>query len=223
MLPRLRSLWTRSNPFIPPVSCSPLRGGGRLEREMTAFPAWGITPCGEYLKTLIACGMFSHANNNTGGQTMLQYQVRRGKLVSLSYRVNDVVHDLNYLKSTPAWDMIGSLILAGDVDGANTLYRLAFSIAACDNWVRFKSGHWGVQYAGHILHVCSTGAVDVYLLHANENSQIPKDAALKATEVAYYIRRKWHEDRVARRTAERNTRREYRTYRSYNAYRYRIR
>ena len=137
---------------------------------------------------------------------MLQFQTKRGKLVSLSYRVNDVVYDLNYLKSTPAWNMLGSLILAGDVDGANTLYRLAFSIAACDNWVRMGSGHWHVQYGGHILYVRSTGTAEVFLLHANANSRVSKDLAVKAAEVAYYIRRRWHDQRVVQ-TARRDSRR----------------
>jgi hypothetical protein len=78
---------------------------------------------------------------------MLQYQIRRGKLASLSYRVGDVSYDLNYLKNTSAWNMLSTLILAGDVDGATELYKLGFSIAACDNWVRMSSGHWTVQYA----------------------------------------------------------------------------
>ena len=137
---------------------------------------------------------------------MLQYQVRRGKLVSLSYRVNDVVHDLNYLKPTPAWDMIGSLILAGDEDGANTLYRLAFSIAACDNWVRMGSGHWHVQYGGHILYVRSIGTAEVFLLHANNDSRVPKDLVMKAAEIAYYIRRRWYDQRAVQ-TAKRDARR----------------
>ena len=149
---------------------------------------------------------------------MLQYQIRRGRLTSLSYRTCDVSYDLGYLKSTPAWNMIESLILAGDVNAANTLYRLAFSIAACKNWFRVKSGHWSVQYGGHILHVRSTDAIEVYLIHASENSRVPKDLAAKAAEIAYYIRRKWHEDRVARRTAERDMRREYRTRREYHPY-----
>jgi len=146
---------------------------------------------------------------------MLQYKISRGRLTSLSYRVNDVIYDLSYLKSTPAWRMIESLILAGDVDGANTLYRLAFSIAACDNWKRVKSGYWYTQYGGHVLRVCSAGSVKVTLEHANKHSQVPKDLAVKAAEIAYYIRRKWHKERVAKRTAERDTRREYRSHRSY--------
>jgi hypothetical protein len=144
---------------------------------------------------------------------MLQYQLQRGKLVSLSYRVGDVTYDLSYLKSTPAWDMLASLILAGDVDAANTLYRLAFSIAACDNWTRVMSGHWSVQYGGHILYVRSTDTVEVFLMHTNEASRVPKDLAVKAAEIAYYIRRRWHERR-AEQTAQRNTRRTYRTQRT---------
>jgi hypothetical protein len=137
---------------------------------------------------------------------MLQYQTKRGKLVALSYRVGDVVYDLSYLKSTPAWNMLGTLILAGDVDAANELYKLGFSIAASKNWNRVKSGHWSVQYAGHIIYVRSTDTVETFLIHANENSRVPKDAALKAAEIAYYIRRRWYEQRVAQ-TAKRDTRR----------------
>ncbi len=138
---------------------------------------------------------------------MLQYQVRRGKLVSLSYRVGDMIYDLGYLKSTPAWDILASLILAGDVDAANELYKLAFSMAASQNWVRFKSGHWSLQYGGHVLYVRSTGTPEVYLLHANPNSQVPKDLAVKAAEVAYYIRRRWYEQKRAAQAARRDTRR----------------
>ena len=149
---------------------------------------------------------------------MLEYKITRGKLTALIYRTGDVSYNLGYLKSTPAWNMLGSLILAGDVDGANTLYRLAFSIAACDNWKRVKSGYWYTQYGGHVLRVCSVGSVEVTLEHTNEHSQVPKDLVMKAAEIAYYIRRKWHENRVARRTAERNTRREYRTRRENRPY-----
>jgi len=138
---------------------------------------------------------------------MLQFQTRRGKLVSLNYRVNDTIYDLEYLKATPAWDMLASLILANDVDAANALYRLAFSIAACDNWTRAKSGHWTVQYAGHILYIRSTDSVEVFLMHANDASRVPKDLAVKAAEIAYYIRRRWYEQRVAARVAKRDTRR----------------
>jgi len=138
---------------------------------------------------------------------MLQFQTKRGKLISLSYRVNDVIYDLSYLKSTPAWRMIESLILAGDVDGANTLYRLAFSIAACDNWVRMGSGHWSVRYAGHVLYVRSTDRVEVFLLHANEDSRVSKDLAVKAAEVSYYIRRRWYDQKLATQTARRDSRR----------------
>ena len=138
---------------------------------------------------------------------MLQFQTKRGKLTALSYRVGDTIHDLTYLKQTPAWDMIGSLILAGDMDGANTLYRLAFSIAACDNWVRMGSGHWHVQYGGHILYVRSTDRVEVFLLHANANSRVPKDLAVKAAEIAYHIRRRWYDQRNAAQTARRDARR----------------
>jgi len=138
---------------------------------------------------------------------MLQYQVRRGKLVSLSYRTGDISYDLGYLRGTPAWDMIGSLILAGDVRAASELYKLAFSIAACKNWVRLKSGHWNVQYAGHVLYVRSDGATEVFLLHANDNSRVPKDLALKAAEIAYYIRRRWYEQRNAAQVARRDARR----------------
>jgi hypothetical protein len=137
---------------------------------------------------------------------MLQFQTKRGKLVSLSYRVNDTIYNLNYLKPTPAWDMLSSLILAGDVDAANALYRLAFSIAASKNWTRAKSGHWTVQYAGHVLYVRSTDIVEVYLMHANENSRVPKDLAIKAAEIAYYIRRRWHQKRAEQR-AEQTARR----------------
>jgi len=137
---------------------------------------------------------------------MLQYQLKRGKLVSLSYRINDTIYDLNYLKSTPAWRMIESLILAGDVSGATELYKLAFSIAACNNWNRVKSGHWSVQYGGHILYVRSTDEVQVFLLHANEDSRIPKDLVIKAAEIAYYIRRRWYDQRAAQ-IARRDSRR----------------
>ena len=137
---------------------------------------------------------------------MLQYQTKRGKLTSLSYRVNDVIYDLGYLKSTPAWDMLATLILAGDASGANELYKLGFSIAASKNWVRMKSGHWNVQYAGHVLYVRSTDTVEVYLMHANEASRVPKDLAVKAAEIAYYIRRRWYDQRVVQ-TAKRDARR----------------
>jgi len=137
---------------------------------------------------------------------MLQYQTKRGKLTSLSYRVGDVSYDLGYLRGTPAWNMISSLILAGDVDTANQLYKLAFSIAASKNWTRAKSGHWTVQYAGHILYVRSTDAVEVYLMHANENSRVPKDLAMKAAEIAYYIRRRWYDQKAAQ-IAKRDNRR----------------
>jgi len=137
---------------------------------------------------------------------MLQYQTKRGKLTSLSYRVNDTIYDLNYLKPTPAWGMLAPLILAGDVNAATELYKLAFSIAASKNWIRLKSGHWNVQYAGHVLYVRSDGEVQVFLLHANPTSQVPKDAALKAAEIAYYIRRRWHDQKAAR-VAKRDNRR----------------
>jgi len=137
---------------------------------------------------------------------MLQFQTKRGKLTSLSYRVQDTIYDLSYLKSTPAWDMLSSLILAGDAGGANELYRLAFSIAASKNWNRVKSGHWTVQYAGHVLYVRSTDSVEVYLVHTNDASRVPKDLAVKAAEIAYYIRRRWH-DQKAVRTAKRDSRR----------------
>jgi len=138
---------------------------------------------------------------------MLQYQTKRGKLVSLSYRVQDTIHDLSYLKSTPAWDMLATLILAGDASGANELYKLGFSIAASKNWVKMKSGHWSVQYAGHILYVRSTDTVEVYLMHANETSRVPKDLAVKAAEIAYYIRRRWYDQKRAAQTAQRDKRR----------------
>jgi hypothetical protein len=138
---------------------------------------------------------------------MLQYQIRRGKLTSLSYRVGDVSYDLNYLKNTSAWNMLSTLILAGDVSGATELYKLAFSIAACDNWNRVKSGHWSVQYGGHILYVRSTETVEVFLVHANEASRVPKDLAVKAAEIAYYIRRRWYEQRAAAQAARRDSRR----------------
>ena len=137
---------------------------------------------------------------------MLQYKISRGRLTSLSYRVNDVIYDLSYLKSTPAWDMLATLILAGDASGANELYKLGFSIAASKNWVRMKSGHWNVQYAGHVLYVRSTDTVEVYLMHANETSRVPKDLAVKAAEIAYYIRRRWYDQRVVQ-TAKRDARR----------------
>jgi len=138
---------------------------------------------------------------------MLQYQIKRGKLTSLSYRVQDTIYDLSYLKSTPAWDMLSSLILAGDVDAADTLYKLAFSIAASKNWIRMKSGHWSVQYGGHILYVRSTDTVEVYLMHANDESRVPKDLAVKAAEIAYYIRRRWYDQKRAAQTAQRDNRR----------------
>jgi len=163
---------------------------------------------------------------------MLQYQIRRGKLTALSYRVGDATYDLSYLAQTPVWKAFESLILAGDVNNATKLYKLAFSIAACGNWKRVKSGYWYTQYGGHVLRVCSVGPIEVTLEHANEHSQVPKDLVMKAAEVAYYIRRRWYEERVARRTVERDMRRDYRsyqahrthrTYRSYNSYRYRTR
>ena len=138
---------------------------------------------------------------------MLQYQIRRGKLTSLSYRTGDVSYDLGYLKSTPAWNMIESLILAGDVDAANQLYKLAFSVAASKNWTRVMSGHWNVQYGGHILYVRSTDTVEVFLVHTNEASRVPKDLAVKAAEIAYYIRRRWYDQKRAAQTAQRDKRR----------------
>ena len=138
---------------------------------------------------------------------MLQYQTKRGKLTSLSYRVNDVIYDLSYLKSTPAWDMLATLILAGDIDAATELYKLGFSIAASKNWVRIKSGHWNVQYAGHVLYVRSTDTVEVYLMHANDDSRVPKDLAVKAAGLAYYIRRRWYDQKLAAQTARRDSRR----------------
>jgi hypothetical protein len=142
---------------------------------------------------------------------MLQYQVRRGKLTSLGYRVGDATYDLSYLAQTPVWKAFESLILAGDINGAEQLYKLAFSIAASKNWSRVKSGHWSVQYGGHILYVRSTDAVEVYLMHANEASRVPKDLAVKAAEIAYYIRRRWHDQRNAARFAWRDTHRTYHT------------
>jgi hypothetical protein len=138
---------------------------------------------------------------------MLQYQIRRGKLASLSYRVGDVSYDLNYLKNTSAWNMLSTLILAGDVDGATELYKLGFSIAACDNWVRMSSGHWTVQYAGHVLYVRSTGTAEVFLLHANNDSRVSKDLVMKAAEIAYHIRRRWYDQKLAAQTARRDSRR----------------
>jgi hypothetical protein len=146
---------------------------------------------------------------------MLQYQIRRGKLASLKYDTGDVTYNLEYLKSTPAWNIIESLILAGDADNANKLYKLALSMAMCDNWARMKSGLWYLQYAGHVFCVCSAGTVEVFLEHENKNSRVPTDLAILAAEIACYIRRYWHENRVAKRTAERDTRREYRSHRSY--------
>jgi hypothetical protein len=145
---------------------------------------------------------------------MLLYQIKRGKLAALSYRVNDTIYDLSYLEATPAWDMLASLLLAGDENAANELYKLAFSIAACKNWTRIMSGHWNVQYGGHILYVRSTDTVEVFLTHTNEASNVPKDLAVKAAEIAYYIRRRWYEQRAAQ-TAKRDTHRTDRSYRSY--------
>ncbi len=151
---------------------------------------------------------------------MLQFQIRRGKLVWLGYRVGNTTYDLCYLKKAKSvWNMFASLISTNDIKAATELYKLAFSVAACPNWVRFKSGHWGVQYAGHILHVCSAGTVEVSLQHANPTSQVPKDIAIKAAEIAYYIRREWYNQRAAKQAEERNTRRTYRAYRSYRSYR----
>ena len=139
---------------------------------------------------------------------MLQYQVKRGKLVSLSYRVGDVEYNLNYLKNSKrVWGMFASLILAGDVNNATKLYKLAFSIAACGNWKRVKSGYWYTQYGGHVIRVCSVGPVEVTLEHANEHSQVPKDLVMKAAEVAYYIRRRWYDQRAAAQAARRDSRR----------------
>ena len=137
---------------------------------------------------------------------MLQYKISRGKLVSLSYRVGDVTYDLNYLAQTPVWNMLSDLILAGDVNAATDLYKLGFSMAASQNWVRMRSGHWNLQYGGHVLYVRSVGNVEVYLLHTNEASRVPKDLVLKAAEVAYYIRRRWYDQRATQ-TAKRDARR----------------
>ena len=145
---------------------------------------------------------------------MLQYKVRSGKLVSLSYRVGDARYNLNYLKkSTSVWNMFQTLILAGDVDAATKLYKLAFSIAACNKWKRVASGYWCVLYGGHIIHVCSAGPVEVTIKRANKYSQVPEDLAVKAAEIAYYIRRRRYEQRVEQ-AAERDTRRTYRTQRT---------
>jgi len=138
---------------------------------------------------------------------MLQYQLKRRKLTALSYRVGDTIHDLTYLKQTPVWKAFESLILAGDVDAANQLYKLAFSIAASKNWNRVKSGHWNVQYAGHVLYVRSIDRVEVFLLHANEDSRVSKDLAVKAAEIAYHIRRRWYDQKLAAQTARRDSRR----------------
>jgi len=137
---------------------------------------------------------------------MLQFQTKRGKLTSLSYRIGDATYDLSYLAQTPIWKAFESLILAGDVDAANQLYKLAFSIAASKNWNRVRSGHWNVQYAGHVLYVRSTDRVEVFLLHANEDSRVPKDLAVKAAEIAYHIRRRWYDQRATQ-TAKRDARR----------------
>ena len=138
---------------------------------------------------------------------MLQYKVRSGKLVSLSYRVKDASYNLNYLKeSESVWNMFQTLILAGNVEAATKLYKLAYSIAACDGWVRVASGYWYVRYGGHIIHVYSAGPVEVTLKRANKYSQVPEDLAVKAAEIAYYIRRHRHEQRV-KQAAERDARR----------------
>jgi len=49
---QLKYPWTKSKPFIPPpASCSPVREGGvPSQRELTAFPVRGITPCGNISK-----------------------------------------------------------------------------------------------------------------------------------------------------------------------------
>jgi hypothetical protein len=103
--------------------------------------------------------------------------------------------------------MLASLILAGDIDAATELYKLAFSIAASKNWVRMKSGHWSVQYGGHIIYVRSTDTVEVFLVHTNDTSRVPKDLAVKAAEISYYIRRRWHDQKRAAQTARRVNRR----------------
>ena len=138
---------------------------------------------------------------------MLEYKITRGKLTALSYRTGDVSYNLEYLKSTHAWNMIESLIIAGDVNNATKLYKLAFSIAACGNWKRVKSGYWYTQYGGHVLRVCSVGPIEVTLEHANEHSQVPKDLAVKAAEIAYYIRRRWYDQKRTTQTAKRDARR----------------
>ena len=64
-----------------------------------------------------------------------------------------------------------------------------------------------VQYAGHVLYVRSIDRVEVFLLHANEDSRVSKDLAVKAAEVAYYIRRRWYDQRAAAQAARRDSRR----------------
>ena len=138
---------------------------------------------------------------------MLQFQTKRGKLTSLSYRIGDATYDLSYLAQTPVWKAFESLILAGDIAAAEQLYKTAFSVAASQNWTRMKSGHWHVQYGGHILYVRSTGTAEVFLLHANNDSRVPKDLVMKAAEIAYYIRRRWYDQKLATQTARRDSRR----------------
>ena len=138
---------------------------------------------------------------------MLQFQTKRGKLTSLSYRVGDATYDLSYLAQTPVWKAFESLILAGDIAAAEQLYKTAFSVAACDNWTRIESGHWSVQYGGHIIYVRSTGTAEVFLLHANKDSRVPKDLVMKAAEIAYHIRRRWYDQKLAAQTAKRDARR----------------
>ena len=165
---------------------------------------------------------------------MLLYQIEDDQLTALGYcATNGKIYDLSYLKeSKTVWNTLASLILAGNTSDANELITRALSMAMCDHWARMRSGLWYLQYAGHVFCVRSDGPVQVSLEYENKNSRVPTDLAILAAEIAYHIRRRWYEDRVARRTAERNTRRDYRsyqahrthrTYRSYNSYRYRIR
>jgi hypothetical protein len=156
---------------------------------------------------------------------MLLYQIKNGQLVSLSYQTDNKIYDLSYLKSTPVWDTLASLIRERKRNAANKLFKRALSMAMCKNWARMKSGHWYLQYAGHIFCVRSDGPVQVSLERENPKSRVPTDLAMKAAEIAYYIRRHWHAERVAQRTAARDMYRDYRSYqthrtrRTYHSYR----
>jgi len=144
---------------------------------------------------------------------MLQYKISRGRLTSLSYRVNDVSYDLGYLKNTPAWNMFESLLIGSDLAAAEQLYKLAYSMSRAD-WTRVESGLWYVRYAGHTIEVDSTGAVKVSPRRTNPTSRVPIDFALQGATIAYYLRRHKYYQRVAQ-AAKRDAQREYHARREY--------